>query len=161
MKTCAAGWDEISATTIQENKTPIASCLQHIINLSLAQGIFPKELKIAILIPIFKSGDRNESGNYRPISLLSSFSKIFERIFYTRLIDFLQKQNILFQFQFGFREKYSSEMAIITLMDRIINALEKGQFMVGIFLDFSKAFDTVNHQILLAKLSKYGIRGPA
>jgi hypothetical protein len=67
----------------------------------------------------------------------------------------------LFQFQFGFRETYSSEMAIITLMDRIISALERGHYMVGIFLDFSKAFDTVNHGILLAKLNKYGIRGPA
>ena len=161
MKTCAAGWDGVSTTIIQENKKPIASCIQHIINLSLTQGIFPKELKTAILIPIFKTGDSDEPGNYRPISLLSSFSKIFERIFYTRLCDFLKKQKLLFQFQFGFREKYSSEMVIITLMDRIINALERGHFMVDIFLDFSKAFDTVNHQILLDKLYKYGIRGPA
>jgi hypothetical protein len=126
LKSCANGWDEIPAAIIQENKEPISICLHHIINLSLTQGVFPAELKIAILIPIYKSGEKMESGNYRPISLLPTFSNIFERIFYYRLSDFLKKQKILFKYQFGFQENHSPEMAIITLMDQIINALEKG-----------------------------------
>jgi hypothetical protein len=92
---------------------------------------------------------------------LTAFSKKFEKVFYARLIEFLKKNKILYQLQFGFRDNHSSEMAIIKLMERIIGALERGHFMVGIFLDFSKAFDTVNHEILLSKLSKYGIRGTA
>jgi ribonuclease P/MRP protein subunit RPP40 len=93
--------------------------------------------------------------------LLSAFSKNFERVFYTRLIDYLNKNKLIYELQFGFRQKYSTQMAIICLMDKIINALERGHYTVGIFLDFSKAFDTVNHEILIAKLDKYGIRGNA
>ena len=91
--------------------------------------------------------------------MLTTFSKLYERVFYNRLANFLKLQKILFEFQFGFRTNHSTDMALTVLMDKIIDALEKGHLMVGIFLDFSKAFDTVNHQILLAKLSLYGIRG--
>ena len=88
LKHCAIGWDSIPTSLIQDNKACVSTCLTHIINLSLSQGIFPAELKIAILVPIFKSGDSNEPGNYRPISLLTIFSKIFQRIVYSRLSDF-------------------------------------------------------------------------
>ena len=161
LKHCATGWDSIPASLIQENSQTITPTLTHIINLSLTQGVFPSEMKIAILIPIFKSGLKDEAGNYRPISLLTSFSKIFERIMYTRISNFFKTQKLFYELQFGFRENHSTEMSIITLMDRIISALEKGHYTVGIFLDFSKAFDTVNHEILLSKLNKYGIRGVA
>jgi hypothetical protein len=161
LKHCATGWDSIPASLIQDNALSITPSLTHIINLSLSQGIFPKEMKVAILIPIFKSGLKDEAGNYRPISLLTSFSKIFERIMHTRLSNFFKLEKLFYELQFGFREIHSTELSIITLMDRIINALEKGHYTVGIFLDFSKAFDTVNHEILLSKLNKYGIRGVA
>jgi hypothetical protein len=161
LKRCAPGWDEIPAILIQENSNVVSNCLTHIINQSFIQGVFPKELKIAILIPIFKAGDIEDVGNFRPISLLPAFSKNFERVFYTRLIDFLKKYKLLYDLQFGFREQYSTQMAIITLIDKIISSLEKGNFTIGIFLDFSKAFDTVNHEILLTKLTSYGIRGIA
>jgi hypothetical protein len=123
LKHCAAGWDSIPSSLIQENTQSITPCLTHIINLSLSQGVFPKELKVAILIPIFKAGAKDEARNYRPVSLLTMFSKIFERIFYNRLSDFFKKQKLLYELQFGFREAHSTQLTIITLMDRIIGAL--------------------------------------
>ena len=161
LKDCATGWDEIPSTIIKENKRLLSGALVHIINLSLEQGYFPQQLKLANIIPIFKSGDEEEVGNYRPVSLLTTFSKIFERIFYDRLKSFLKLQKILFELQFGFREEHSTYMAITILMDKIIKALENGHYVIGLFLDFSKAFDTVNHQILLKKMHHYGIRGVA
>jgi hypothetical protein len=161
LRNCAAGWDQVPSSLLQENQLVIAECLVHIINLSLIQGIFPNELKVAILVPIYKAGTKSDTGNYRPISLLSTFSKNFERVMFTRLSNYFKKHKLLYELQFGFRESYSTQMAIITLMDRIIGALERGNYLVGIFLDFSKAFDTVNHTILLSKLYKYGIRGIA
>ena len=161
LKICATGWDEVPSTIIKDNKPILTSIIVHIINLSLTQGHFPEQLKIANIIPIFKAGDLEEVGNYRPVSLLTVFSKIFERVFYERLKSFLKIQKILFELQFGFREAHSTYMAITILMDKIIKALEKGHYVIGVFLDFSKAFDTVNHNILLKKLNHYGIRGVA
>ena len=100
-----------------------------------------------------------ESGNYRPISILSPFSKVFERLIYDQLLSFVKKQNILYQFQFGFRKGYSTEQAILEITDYLKTAIDNKLYTCGIFLDFSKAFDTVNHNILLRKLEKKGIRG--
>ena len=161
LKECASRWDEIPAIIIKENKLLLSKPLEYIVNLSLTQGIFPNQLKIANIIPIFKSGDMEQVGNYRPVSLLTTFSKIFEWIFYDRLKSFLKKQKILYDLQFGFHEEHSTYMAITILMDKVIRALEKGHYVIGLFLDFSKAFDTVNHNILLKKLEHYGIRGVA
>ena len=158
LKDCSAGWDGVPSKVIKNSKLLILPILTHIINLSLTIGTFPSELKLANILPIFKAGDKDITGNYRPISLLTTFSKIYERIFYNRLAPFLKVQKILFELQFGFRTNHSTDMALTILLDKIINALEKGHIMVGIFLDFSKAFDTVNHKILLDKLNIYGIR---
>ena len=99
--------------------------------------------------------------NYRPISLLSVFSKIIERLMYNRLIEFMNKNNFFNKYQFGFRNNHSTVVALIVLFENLTEALDKGDCAIGIFLDFQKAFDTVNHNILLDKYYVYGIRGIA
>jgi len=138
----------------------IAKPLEIIFNSSLATGIVPQSLKIAKVIPIFKKGSNTDLGNYRPISLLSVFDKILEKIVAKRMLNYIEKKNILYDKQFGFRSNYSTDYAILSIIDKIQQAIDKREFSCGIFLDMSKAFDTVNHQILIAKLNRYGFRGP-
>ena len=111
--------------------------------------IFPDELKIAEVTPIYKSGDKTSIEIYRPISVLSVFSKIFEKIMYNHLINFINKHNILYKYQFGFRKRHSTHHAIITLVDNVSTALDRGNVVIGYFLDLKKAFDTMNHSILI------------
>ncbi len=97
--------------------------------------------------------------NYRPISLLSTLDKILENIMYKRLISFLYLHHILYDYHFGFQQNHSTTLALIEVVDKIQKELEEGKFVTGIYIDLSKAFDTVNHEILLNKLNHYGIRG--
>ena len=139
----------------------LTQILTLLFNKSLDQGIFPNALKISKIIPIHKGDSLFEMSNYRPISLLPIFSKILEKLMYSRVIDFIKRYKILYENQFGFQKGLSTEFAINSLLNNIIKCLEEKEVGFCILLDFAKAFDTVNHEILLQKLEYYGIRGTA
>jgi hypothetical protein len=126
--------------------------LSHIFNLSLAQGIFPDKLKTCRVIPVFKAGDQLDVDNYRPISLLSSVSKILEKIVADKLIHHLLSNNLLYQHQYGFLPKKSTEHNLMHIVNYITNALNDGMYCLGVFLDLRKAFGVCSHEILLKKL---------
>ena len=157
----AVGNDNISMNLIKETINLVISPLASIINLSITSGIVPKQLKIARVIPLYKSGEQDIFTNYRPVSVLPAFSKILERVMYNRVLKFLNKNNILSDNQYGFRKHHSTSYALTCLYDKISSAIDNKEYTVGIFIDLSKAFDTADHDILLSKLEHYGIRGTA
>ena len=123
------------------------------------QGDFPSELKLAKVLPIYKSEEEHFTQNYRPISVLPYFSKIYERVIYNHLMQYINSNDILYDKQFGFRKGHSTSHAIITLVEKVSKALDTGKIVVGVYLDIRKAFDCVRHATLLDKLHKIGIRG--
>ena len=126
---------------------------------SFLTGVFPSVLKTAKVVPVFRKDSKLDYSNYRPISLLSSIEKILEKPMYKRLCTFLNNNNIIYNFQFGFRQQYFTSHAIINITENIRKALDDENIGCGVFVDLQKAFDTVDHQILFAKLSHYGIHG--
>lgn len=155
----STGIDNISNKLLKEFKHLLISPLSHIFNLCIQLGIFPSILKKSVVSPIYKSGDRDRIQNYRPISILPSISKLLEKALNTRLINFLENQNLLSQNQFGFRKGKSTDDAVLELTNYISSNLDTKKKVITIFLDLAKAFDTVSIPRLLNKLDQIGVRG--
>ena len=153
------GIDGISIRIFKLCPGNIALILAHIFNLSLSEGVFLKAFKQVKVIPVFKKGSTYDVNNYRPISLLPVMSKILEKLVNTRLVSFLNRNGFFHETQFGFRPNHSTSHATTLLIENITEAFEAKQAMVGVFLDLSKASDTIDHDILLSKLFHYEIRG--
>ena len=154
----SAGDDNLSLKLLKLLKHKLASPLTALINQSLHQGIFPEALKLAKIIPLFKKGDVSCFNNYRPISLLLSISKVYEKIVHNQLLSYFTVNKLFFDHQYGFRPLHSTESACLELVDRIFSLLDEDKIPFAIFMDLSKAFDTLNHDILLHKLSYYGVK---
>lgn len=158
-KNKSTGPNNILTHLLKDHADEFSHPLSILVNNSFRDGVFPSLCKVARVIPVFKKGDPNLVSNYRPISLLSIFSKIFEKCFYKRLYSFLTKYNLIFMRQFGFRSGFSTNHALATIVETIKAKLDERNYVCGIFIDLQKAFDTVDHEILLQKLNFYGIRG--
>ena len=157
----SCGVDSIPIAAIKSVSDVISPVLSSLINLSITSGIFPDALKVAKVTPIYKSGDKTLTANYRPISLLNTFSKIYEKVFLKRLVSFSSKHNIIYDNQYGFRRHHSTQSALVSFVDLVTDSLDRNEYVLSVFIDLSKAFDTIDHAILLRKLSNYGIRGVA
>ena len=153
------GFDEINYGIVKQNFNSLLVPLKHIFDVSLKSGTFPEKMKIARVTPVFKPGDTSLMTNYRPICVLPCFSKMLERIMCNRLYKYLTENNLLYCKQFGFQKGHSLEHAILQLVEQINQSFERNEFTLGVFVDLSKAFDTVDHQILFKKLEYYGIAG--
>lgn len=155
------GHDGLSSIMLKGIATSVSPILTCIINQSLCTGIFPQSLKIAKIIPIFKKENPHITDNYRPVSLLPIISKIFEKVVFIQVYDYFTENDLLYKSQYGFRKLHSTELAALEFTDKIVANLEQGKLPLAIFLDLSKAFDTIDHNILLDKLRFYGISGKA
>lgn len=149
----------MSAKFLKIMTSEISEPLCMIFNESFSKGIFPDHMKLAMILPFYKGGSKLEVSNYRPVSVLPIISKILEKLMLQRLTSFMEKNKIIYEHQFGFQKNKSTTLAVVDLYTKIVDTLDKGNYACSVFLDFAKAFDTVNHKILVSKLENYGIRG--
>ena len=155
----AVGRDGISSLVLKRYAEILTPTLTFLCNLSFETGIFPAEFKLAEIIPIHKNGCRDRVTNFRPISILTSFSKILERCINTRIITFLEKNCLLSNSQFGFRSQKSTSDAVLELTNFIVTNMDSKRKVLAVFLDLAKAFDTVSVPLLIGKLERLGLRG--
>ena len=153
------GYDTISNKHIKYARNVLTRPLTLLINQCIHTGIYPKQLKLSRVKPLHKRGDKTQFGNYRPIALLPSLSKIFERVMFDQLLAYLSNNNLLCMNQFGFRPEHSTELAALRLVDHLIAQMDMYNVPTNIYIDLSKAFDTLDHSILLSKLKYYGVTG--
>ena len=153
------GYDKISNIILKSIMGDIINSICELFNTSMKEGIFPNIMKYADVIPLFKSGDREQLTNYHPISLLITVSKILEKLIYNRVYSFMDCSGQLYNSQYGFRTQHSCEQAITELVGKVFKGKNENKHTIAIFVDLSKAFDTKAHNILFLKMQRYGIQG--